>query len=225
MSRVPQAGGPVLERWQTQFDPALRAAYRDNGPCHDYGHALRVAALAEHIARGEGTAADVPVLAALFHDAGHHEADQAGTDTHELWSAEFAAGSLRAVLAPGDLAAVVDAIGGRRFAKRHGSRSTAGAILDDADNLDALGLTGGMRAMLWLGEHGLAVSTGRHGPMSAPVTAITDHWEAKLSRLAAGMRTSTGRALGLDRHRALRELIDGLIREVEWTQTLAGGRG
>jgi uncharacterized protein len=175
-----------------------------------------VAVLAERIALAEDVDADAAVLAALLHDTGHGAADRAGVDDHELRSAGIATDLLRGRVPPARLDAVLDAIAGRRFHKLGRDRAPVGAVLDDADNLDALGHAGVARAFLWLGEHGR-----RAGADLDPVAlagrdaaALRRHWAEKLSRLPAAMRTETGRALADRRAAQLAAFLRGLEDEL-----------
>ena len=134
--------------WLDELGPALVPWYAGVSPCHDLSHVVRVAVLAERIAAAEGAGADAAVLAALLHDAGHGVSDRAGTDDHEERSARIAADLLRDRVPAPVLAEILDAISGRRFRKLALPRERVGAVLDDADNLDALGHIGVARAFL-----------------------------------------------------------------------------
>lgn len=209
--------GAVTGRLWDRYGPVLRDLYAANGPCHDLGHAIRVARLAERIAAEEGADPALPVLAALFHDCGHGAARRDGTDDHEVRSATATGAALRDELTPEELREVVDAIRGRRFRNRAAARTGTGAILDDADNLDALGATGLARALLWIGEHG---ATGDGGDAERAFAAGVAcgprrHWDEKLSLLAGGMRTPTGRRLAVARHRRLAAALNQLDAEVD----------
>jgi uncharacterized protein len=199
-----------------RYQSALVSGYRDNGPCHDIGHATRVARLAERIAHDEGMEAKLPVLAALFHDIGHAEAAASGRDDHELRASEAARQVLRIKLSPHELDTVCEAIAGRRFAKRGEPRSATGAVLDDADNLDAIGTTGVARVFLWLGEH----PNLRPFPddfcvlAQQPYAAFQKHWDEKLQHLASGMRTATGARLAALRCAQMREFLTSLKAEI-----------
>lgn len=199
-----------------RYQSALVSGYRGNGPCHDLGHAIRVAGLAERIAHDEGIEAKLPVLAALFHDIGHAAATASERDDHELRSSEAARQALRSELSPHELDTVCEAIAGRRFAKRGEPRSATGAVLDDADNLDGIGTTGVARVFLWLGEHlDLRLfADDLHVVARQPYTAFQKHWDEKLQHLASGMRTATGARLAAARSTHMREFLTSLKAEI-----------
>jgi uncharacterized protein len=198
------------------YQGALVSGYRDNGSCHDIGHAVRVARLAERIAHDERMEATLPVLAALFHDIGHAAAGASGRDDHELRSSEAARQALRIKLSPHELDVVCEAIAGRRFAKRGGPRSATGMVLDDADNLDAIGMTGVARVFLWLGEHPNLWPFPDDPRVLArqPYAAFQKHWDEKLQHLASGMRTATGARLAAARCAQMREFLASLKAEI-----------
>lgn len=211
---------PLTERWLSELGLDLHSAYAGVGPCHDLGHAVRVSALAEQIARAEDIDGLGAVLAALLHDAGHAAAARAGSDDHEQSSAAAATRILHGRVSPAVLDCVVDAISGRRFAKLSLPRDPAGAILDDADNLDAIGFCGIARAFLWLGEHGRPLDLPGApgwtvtGLAQSDMNALYRHWSEKLARLPAVMRTQTGARIAsrraADTSRFLRRLEDEL---------------
>jgi uncharacterized protein len=209
-------GALTISLWDLH-SPVLRKLYAGNGPCHDAGHALRVARIAEYLAGQEGVDPLLPVLAGLFHDCGHGTAKRHSTDDHETRSAEAAAEALRDTLPAGQVAELVVAIEGRRFRKRAATRSAVGAILDDADNLDAIGSVGLARALMWMGEHGIDNTEGT-GPQVARRVAdrLRAHWDEKLSLLTAGMHTEAARRLAEARHRRLAAALDTLNDEVAW---------
>jgi uncharacterized protein len=173
--------------------------------------------MAEHIATEERVSVDHTVLAALFHDVGHGAARTAGSDDHEMRSAKIAEGILTEEMPSQAVSDIVDAISGRRFSKRHLCRTTTGAVLDDADNLDALGLIGVSRAYLWIGEHGWT----RAHPQSWDISGIAGrnmhalrrHFEEKLGLLTEGMRTVTGRRIARVRHQVMLNFMEDLASE------------
>lgn len=210
----------VTDSWLHALGPQLSEAYRGAGPCHDLSHVVRVSALAERIATEEGVDETAAVLCALLHDIGHASAVASGADDHELRSAAMAEGLITGRVSPEAVAAIADAIAGRRFAKLHLPRTRLGAVLDDADNLDALGLTGVARAFLWLGEdihapvlHKVAQS-GRQELVRRDLEALRSHWIEKLQALPAAMRTTTGRGLARDRAARMADFITAMEDEL-----------
>lgn len=69
-----------------------RKLYPDDDPVPDFDHILRVFALAERIGTAEGAELEVLQAAALLHDVGRDEAEEANPD-----HAEFTAGRAREI--------------------------------------------------------------------------------------------------------------------------------
>ena len=168
----------------------------------------------------ERLAPEPAVLAALLHDIGHVPAAAAKTDDHELRSAQRAGSVLGSRVDAGTRVAIAGAIEGRRFAKLARPRSSLGAVLDDADNLDALGLTGVARAFLWLGEDAHRAFLKRAGQCDMEELATRDldifrrHWNEKLRFLPSVMRTAAGSRLAHDRLLRLETFMRGLESEL-----------
>jgi uncharacterized protein len=192
----------------------LRASVAGSGPCHDLSHAVRVALLAERIAAEEGSDRRLAALAGLVHDVGH--AFSGPADDHNIRSADWLRQRLPGRVSADDLAILVEATSRRRFRYlTEPAPSATAAILDDADNLDALGAHGVARAFLWLGEHGRpGVPTDLAEVAEGDVGALRRHWAEKLERLPALMRTRPGRRLAAQRAARLRDFLDRLDLEV-----------
>jgi len=207
--------------WLSQLGQELRAAYAQAGPCHDLCHVVRVSALAEQISAAEGVDVLPSVLAALLHDAGHAAASRAESDDHEIRSAQLSDRLLADRVPAATRRVVADAIAGRRFRKLSLPRSPVGAVLDDADNLDAIGHHGVARAFLWIGEHGrqpAGRATAGHRDAATlaneDLRALGSHWSEKLARLPAMMRTATGRRLADERMASMNDFLRGLASEL-----------
>lgn len=207
----------AVDRWSVELLPAISAAGAAIGPCHDAAHAVRVAVLAEFIARAEHADPDAAVLAALTHDLGHAAASQHGTDDHETRSAQIAIELLDGLVPAAIVDDVGEAVAGRRFRQLGHPRRPTGAVLDDADNLDALGYSGAARAFLWIGEHGRPVT----GPSADPavlavqdLVALESHWTVKLSLLPGLMHTPTGARLAAVRASSTLSFLTGLRDEL-----------
>ncbi|HEX6075036.1 MAG TPA: HD domain-containing protein [Micromonosporaceae bacterium] len=206
-----------VDYWLSIYGPQLAGYYDECGPSHDLGHAVRVATMAEHIATEERASVDHTVLAALFHDVGHGAARTAGSDDHEIRSAKIAEGILTEEMPSQAVSDIVDAISGRRFSKRRLHRTPTGAVLDDADNLDALGLIGVSRVYLWIGEHGWTNAHPRSWDTSEiagrNMHALRRHFEEKLGLLTESMHTATGRRIARARHRMMLNFMEDLASE------------
>jgi uncharacterized protein len=201
-----------------------RQFYTAADPVHDFGHVLRVLALAERIGQAEGADLEVLRAAALLHDAQGNTpgGPEAGRAAHHHASADLAGAILEAEGWPGDrIAAVQHCIRAHRFRDPAEPRASLEAkILFDCDKLDALGAIGAARAIAYAALAGQPL-----------VGAVTDRFRAtgereageahtpyheflfKLSQLAERMHTASARALAAERHRFLAEFFERLERE------------
>lgn len=197
---------PLVSEWL----PLARPYYTGAAPAHDLAHVLRVADLVDLISRAEAEDPRLPLLAALFHDAG-----RAGetADDHEVTSAIVAAKVMSGRLSADDVVVVEGLIRRHRYSKPGADPpSTAEAILRDADRLDALGFAGLARAFLHLGSAGRDEQT--EVTSTSDVMAFEEHWREKLSRLAAGMHTPTARLIAIGRHNVMARFLEGMWIEL-----------
>jgi uncharacterized protein len=192
------------------------AASRD--PAHDFDHVLRVAAMAERIARAEGADVEIVRAAALLHDVGRE--DRSVRD-----HAEAAAGRARAILEAHPQArveAVAQAILQHRFRSGPPPDTLEARCLFDADKLDSIGAIGVARAFAYSGVIGQRLwgevapdYADRFARGEAGAGEHTPHHEyvVKLSRLRDRMTTAAGRAIADERHAVLAAFFERLARE------------
>ncbi len=195
------------------------AACAGRPPAHDGSHVLRVARLADEIARGEAIDPFACRLAALLHELvnlpkDHPESAKSG----ELCAVE-AARVMDALEIDATTASLVrEAIAVHGFSKGAAPGSAVAAVLQDADRLDAIGAVGIARCF----------ATG--GELGRPLFAIDDplcrarepddrsnsldHFFKKLLRIEAGLHTATARRLAGPRIAAMRAFLDALDAEL-----------
>jgi uncharacterized protein len=191
---------------------------------HDLGHILRVARLAQALAEAEGAEVDICVAAALLHDLvyrpkNHPESSRTAQLAAELvpqWCRETPGLEAKAE-------AVAAAVASHSWSGGLAPASLEAAVVQDADRLEALGAIGIARvfatgasfgAGLWHPEDPWAASRELDDKRWS-----LDHFERKLLKLAAGMKTSAGRRLAEGRQRALLAYLEALRAE------LAGDHG
>lgn len=165
---------------------------------HDFNHIERVLRLALHIqARTPSTSRLLVTLCALLHDVGDSKYLRPGEDASRLIS-----DVLRSLGADAALADTVQAIclgvsysGEVRDPAAAAARLAAHpelAVVQDADRLDAIGAVGIGRTFAFGGAKGRALGQ------------TMDHFDDKLVRLEAMMKTQTGRELARQRTERLR---------------------
>ncbi|KAM4057671.1 HD domain-containing protein [Hirsutella rhossiliensis] len=165
---------------------------------HDFHHIERVLRLALHIqARTPSTSRPLVALCALLHDVGDSKYLRPGEDGSRL-----VADVLRSLGADARLADTVQAIClGVSYSTEVRDPAAAAArlaahpelaVVQDADRLDAIGAVGIARTFAFGGAKGRALGQ------------TMDHFDDKLVRLEAMMKTETGRALARQRTERLK---------------------
>lgn len=192
---------------------------------HDMHHARRVQRLGVRIADEEGADRRVVGVAALVHDLHRVRGDGF---THPEETIPEVRGILADAEVPARLrdpvchcVAVHEEYG---FEDDPTAADTLEAeVLQDADNLDAIGAVGVARAFQFGGAHGnLMWDTDRPLPDGPYEKGDHDdgpgstyhHFHAKLLRLHENMSTETGRDIAAERHAFLEEFAERF--EAEW---------
>lgn len=199
----------------------VRQRFMGEGSGHDWFHIERVWRLARRIAEAEGAPLEVAELGALLHDIAdwkfHAGDDSIGPRTARTLLEQAGA-------APALIDSVVDIVASISF-KGAGvatpMASLAGACVQDADRLDALGAIGIARCFAYGGHAGRLI----HDPEVAPVLHATaeayksargtslNHFHEKLLLLKERMNTASGRALAESRHRYMAGFVDRFLDE------------
>jgi len=170
----------------------IRTLFARNADGHGADHTLRVYHNAMRIAAREGGCDErVAALAALLHDA----------DDHKLFHTEHNANARSFLAAQGVDAETIErvcrAVNAVSFSQNRGRRpdTPEGAIVQDADRLDAIGAVGVARTFAFGGSHGRDLDDSLR------------HFHEKLLLLKDEMNTPTGRALAESRHAFLEAFL------------------
>jgi len=187
---------------------------------HDLAHILRVARLAERIAAEEGADADVCVAGALLHDLvyrpkNHPESPLTARMAAELvplWCRETPGLESRAD-------AVAAAVASHSWSGGEKPTSLEAEVVQDADRLEALGAIGIARVFATGASFGAGLwhpedPWGEGRDLDDKAWSL-DHFERKLLKLAAGMRTGAGRRLAEARQATLLRYLDDLRSELD----------
>jgi len=203
----------LLNRLQARF--ALEA--RDGA--HDLGHAVRVAHSAQRLARETGADAEGCVVAALLHDLVYLPKNHPDSPRTGALGAELALAWCRKIPELAEKAeAIAAAIATHSYSGRAKPTSLEGAVLQDADRLEAIGAIGLARCFATGGAMGAALwhsedPWGEHRPLDDKQFSL-DHFELKLLKLAALMNTEAGRAQAASRHLVLTSFLAALREEL-----------
>jgi len=198
---------------------AQRIAEEQRDGAHGLGHVLRVTRLAFRLGGEEGADGTVCGTAALLHDLVYLPKNHPDSPrTAELSALEAKAWCLDYP----DLApyadAVAEAVETHSFSGGKAPRSLEGAVLQDADRLDALGAIGIARVFATGGSMGAGMwdesdPWGDSRELDDKRYSL-DHFEKKLLKLAEGMNTPAGRREAQRRHERMLAYLEGLREEL-----------
>jgi uncharacterized protein len=199
-----------------------RSYYTAADPVHDFGHILRVLALAERIGKIEAADQEILRTATLLHDAAGATPGQSGRDDHHLASAAVARTVLQAAGWPPDrLEAVLHCIRAHRFRGTEAPQSLEAKILFDCDKLDVLGAIGVARVVAYAAIAGepltgqpsaLFKATGQK-EAGEPHTPYHE-FLFKLRRVKDQLHLASTRAVAEERHQYIADYFERLEREV-----------
>lgn len=190
---------------------------------HDWWHIWRVWQTARRIAAAERADVLVCELAALLHDIADwkfHDGDEsAGPRAAALWLDQLdAPAALR-----DRVCEIIAEVSFKGAGVETPTKSLEGAIVQDADRLDAIGAIGVARAFAFGGARGRIL----YDPESPPERHATfadyqknggptlNHFHEKLLLLRDRMRTATGRRIAEQRHCFLEQFLAQFL--TEWT--------
>lgn len=192
---------------------------------HDLDHVLRVYRWAVRLASEAGADPDLAGAAALVHDLVNvpKESDQRSMGS-TLSAAAGAAVLPKAGYTDAEVEDVVEAVRTCSWSRGLPATSPLGAVLQDADRLDAIGAIGIARNFACAQAMSSRGSVGRFYHPADPLGLTSrdlddrrnaaDHYAIKLLRLAATMHTPTARAEGAQRHAFLQAFLSQLSAEV-----------
>jgi len=205
---------PLLERLGDRFASETRDG------AHDLSHALRVARNAHALAVEEGADLETCVAAALMHDLVYLPKNHPDSAQTGVLGAEMARAWCREIpeLASRD-EAIAAAIATHSFSSGAKPASLEGAVLQDADRLEAIGAIGLARCFATGGAMGAGMwhpedPWGENRNLDDKRWSL-DHFELKLMKLASRMGTASGRRRAEARHRALEDFLAALKAELK----------
>lgn len=169
-----------------------RLKYEPTG--HDAAHIDRVRQLARQISNQEGGSQFVIEMAAIVHDV----IDEKLSSEWKLSPKQLELQLLSWEVHTRDIRYIMDIITTMSFRHRHKQNrpiSLEGAIVQDADRLDAIGATGIARVFTYAGAKGEA-----HYTKDTQQGSVLKHMEEKLLKLKDLMNTRSGKQLAEERH-------------------------
>ena len=191
----------------------------DGDGAHDISHLERVWRNAKAIQTEEGGELELLAASVLLHDCVQFPKNSPMRESASRLAAEKA----RAVLETLQwerpcIEVVAGAIESHSYSAGIVPTSLEGRILQDADRLDAIGLTGIARCFYTGGRMGSALydssdPRGEERPLDDRRFAL-DHFPKKLLKLVDGFQTPAGQRLARDRQRNLQDFYDGMLAEI-----------
>lgn len=212
-----------LPKWEEAFLTYWREREGIADGSHDLGHFRRVWKAAGHIAREEGATADLLVLlaSAYFHDlvslpkdsprraeSSRLSAEEAGRLLSERWK-DFPLEKI-----PG----IKHAIHAHSFSAGVAAETEEARILQDADRLEAVGAIGVARCFYTAGQMDARLFDA-DDPLAEDREPndrqyALDHFQVKLFKLPAMMKTATGRRLAGENAAWMRGFVEKLCGEI-----------
>ena len=210
-------GAAVLERTEAY----VRERMQGEGTGHDWWHVHRVRAAALRLAAEEGADPFVTELAALLHDVADHKFHGGDETAGPRAAREWLAGLGVDEATTEHVARIVAELSFKGAGVPTPMSSLEGAVVQDADRLDAIGAVGVARAFAYGGSRGRPL----HDPEAAPEAhgsfaaykastgPTVNHFHEKLLLLRDRMNTPAARRIAEDRHRFMQEFLDRFHRE------------
>jgi len=205
-----------------QTEAHVRELLSDDASGHDWWHIDRVRQLALHIGRSEQADLYVVELAALLHDIADWKFHDGDISVGPRRSAEWLA-SLGVEQATIDhVADIIANVSYKGAGVATPTSTLEGAVVQDADRLDALGAIGIARTFAYGGHAGQPM----HDPTLPPQPhdsfdaykntkgTTINHFYEKLLLLKDRLQTPTGRKLAAERHAFMQQFLDRF--HLEW---------
>jgi uncharacterized protein len=222
------ARGKVEKMHANQFTPydelagkLLPVGQTAEDGAHDISHLARVWNNAKAIQQVEGGDLELIAASVLLHDCVQVPKNSPLREMASRLAAAEARTLLRALnWAAARIQIVADAIESHSYSAGIAPTTLEARILQDADRLDAIGLTGIARCFYTAGLMGSSLYDLRDpkGEFRSldDLRFALDHFPKKLLTLVNGFNTPTGRRLAQNRQRTLQEFYDGMLAEVSF---------
>ena len=209
---------------QKQILEKLKGLFHDETSGHDLSHLIRTYNVASHLQRKEGGDREVILVAALLHDI-HRQIEK---ETGQFCPASESLTKVRELLAGIELSSEqIDRIlhcieFHEEYAFSKNGKTVEDIetlILQDADNLDAMGAIGIARTFSFGSAHNLPywtpeIPVGKdHYDESDHDPSTIHHFYSKLLKLKNNMNTQTGKEMAAERDEFMRVFLDQFYKE------------
>lgn len=209
---------------ERQLEEKVEEMFKTDSTGHDMQHLLRVRSVALHIQNEEGGDAEVIATAALLHDVHRLMEKARGSFCPPAESLPTIRALLEDVSLPAEkIDRVLHCIEfHEEYAFSQAGRTVTDIetlILQDADNLDAIGAIGVARTFAFSGSYGIPSwrpdlpFDREHFDESVRDPSTLHHIHAKLLKLKDNMGTATGKKMAQERHEFMQRFVEEFIAE------------
>jgi len=214
-----------MEEFKQKLEHLLKTMFGNEPSGHDLYHLQRVYRMALHIQEHEGGDRLVVGASALLHDVHRLMQNESGVYVHPKDSLAKVGEVLKQVGFPhrkiGAVLRYVEFHEEYCFAEKGKTvHDIETLILQDADNLDAIGAIGIGRTFAFGGAHGIPpwnpeIPLDLDGAYdeSTEDPSVIHHFHHKLLRLRDSMNTNTGRAIAGERHQYIESFVERFLKE------------
>lgn len=206
------------------LEPKVKDMFKSESSGHDIDHLQRVSKLALHIQEKEGGDRLIIGISAYLHDIHRLVEKETGNFCPPKNSLPEIQKILDEVDFPEDKIGMV--LHGIEFHEEYGFSSVGKTvsdietlILQDADNLDAIGAIGIGRTFAYHGSKGdplwnqeIPIDRNIYDESQSDPDAI-HHFYSKLLKLSDNMNTVTAKQMASERHKFMEEFVNRFIRE------------
>jgi len=213
-----------IMRSDKRIDRLLRLMQKDTQKlgAEEWAATLRVYNIAVRISKSEGADLQVVGPGALLHDLGklyekrERKPHQLAGVRRKLWLLSHAGFN------SSEIVKILETISSHQRKVTLRVKSLEGKVLQDADNIDEIGVIGLLRSAMWHAKHGDPVyllgsfrnRASVRPELYKPSSSLVDHLYDKLLTLDRIMNTQTGRQIARLRIREMYSLIDTLKKEI-----------
>lgn len=201
----------------------VRARMEGEGSGHDWWHVHRVRNVALRLAEEEGADPFVTELAALLHDIADHKFHGGDETAGPRAAREWLEGEGADPETVERVCTIIAELSFKGAGVATPMSTLEGAVVQDADRLDAIGAIGIARTFAYGGTRGRAmhdpeVRPERHDSFEAYKASqgpTVNHFYEKLLLLRDRMNTAAARRAADERHRYMEEFLERFFREWE----------
>lgn len=211
----------------------VRERMSGEGTGHDWWHVDRVRRMALRLARDESADPYVVELAALLHDVADHKFHGGDETAGPRAAREWLSGVNADAATVEHVADIIARLSFKGAGVATPMSTPEGAVVQDADRLDAIGAIGIARAFAYGGSKGRPLHDPRDAPemhgsferYKSSTGPTINHFHEKLLLLRDRMNTPAARRIADSRHRYMQEFLAQFDREWNAADSFSDSEG